>query len=344
MTVAAGSFTEVLLTAPVGVALLAGMEATHRPEVGFFERMVGSRPEAVAAAVDAVGLMSMGELLSDVLGFADSVAGPWNPSSLVELPEAYASAPDRRLIAEAVSERFASELSGTLDRSAQQWWNASAELEDLPLARVYLHAGEVYCCGEWPMRHVWSVTSPPPKAHGDLVMAWELRGSFVGRWHVGVDESARVFEIDGVDDWARLVSTYPKGASLRHSGWELPGSHPQHDDDVESVVAASDGRAARRDVRVLMPDWNRVAKDWDGVQLSWAGMIGCEGHVVDLPEFGERAVTMLRYWASERTLWLRSSSMASAAGMVAPDIANGMQAASISTIDSPAPDFARWPI
>ena len=33
-------------------------------------------------------------------------------------------------------------------------------------------------------------------------------------------------------------------------------------------------------------------------------MLTSEGHIVSIPELGPRVVTMLRYWRSERTLWL----------------------------------------
>lgn len=53
--------------------------------------------------------------------------------------------------------------------------------------------------------------------------------------------------------------------------------------------------------RHLVPDWRSVAARYDGVHLSWAGFITTEGCVSDLPG-GD--VAMMRYWFSERTLWL----------------------------------------
>ena len=44
-----------------------------------------------------------------------------------------------------------------------------------------------------------------------------------------------------------------------------------------------------------------MSNRYDGIHLSWAGFITGEGRVVDL---GDGDVTMLRYWFSERTLWL----------------------------------------
>ena len=51
----------------------------------------------------------------------------------------------------------------------------------------------------------------------------------------------------------------------------------------------------------MVPDWQLVAGRYDGVHLSWAGFITAEGFIEDL---GGGDVTMLRYWFSERTVWL----------------------------------------
>ena len=53
-----------------------------------------------------------------------------------------------------------------------------------------------------------------------------------------------------------------------------------------------------------MPDWTRVAGDYDGIHLSWAGMATCEGRVIDVAVLGPDVVTMVRYWGSERSMWL----------------------------------------
>lgn len=53
-----------------------------------------------------------------------------------------------------------------------------------------------------------------------------------------------------------------------------------------------------------MPDWTRVAGDYDGIHLSWAGMATCEGRVIDVVDLGPDVVTMVRYWSSERSMWL----------------------------------------
>ncbi|MGH9106937.1 MAG: hypothetical protein ACRDZX_14120, partial [Acidimicrobiales bacterium] len=61
-------------------------------------------------------------------------------------------------------------------------------------------------------------------------------------------------------------------------------------------------RAARAAIAgQVVPDWDAVARDYDAVHLSWAGFLSAEGFVSDLPD---GSVTILRYWPSERTLWL----------------------------------------
>ena len=100
----------------------------------------------------------------------------------------------------------------------------------------------------------------------------------------------------------------------------------------------------RFDVRVSMPDWKRVAHDWDGVHLSWAGMLTCEGHVIDVPALGSDVVTMLRFWFTERTLWLRSSPFGQPTGLHAATLTGQLESTTVSTVDGPLPDFATWPI
>lgn len=48
-------------------------------------------------------------------------------------------------------------------------------------------------------------------------------------------------------------------------------------------------------------NWQAVAAQYDGTHPSWAGFITSEGCIVEL---GDGDVTMLRYWFSERTVWL----------------------------------------
>jgi hypothetical protein len=145
---------------------------------------------------------------------------------------------------------------------------------------------------------MWTVTSPPAEIHNPLIHAWERYGGEISRWRLPVRDDARVWEIDSPRDWVRLVETFPRVAAGPHLGWELPGPN-QHRGELSRPAgqhAARTGIGAR-----LLPDWAAVAEHYDGVHVSWAGFLTTEGHVTDLADGG---VTMLRYWGSERTLWL----------------------------------------
>jgi hypothetical protein len=111
-----------------------------------------------------------------------------------------------------------------------------------------------------------------------------------------------VWQIDEPADWLRLVERYPRPASAPHSGWELPGPN-QHVGEIAPLLRVPHQRGVRdRIAGHVLPDWAAVAADYDGVHLSWAGFLTTEGYVGDLVD---GSVSMLRYWGSERTLWLR---------------------------------------
>ena len=345
MTMTPDEFSALLLAAPAGVALLQHLEAAERASRFRFSELTDSDPAAVEAAEQAVARSTVEDLVMRAVEAADQVAGPWNPLAFTSLPGAYEFAPQRTGIARAIADRFASALATDLDGSTQQWWNTAEDRTGAPATELHAARHELgsYCCGEWPWRSAWTATAPPPELHETLVNAWEMYFGRIHRWGIEVSSSARVFEIHRPDDWRRLVATYPHDVSRRHSGWELPGPN-QHRSEVAAVASASAGSAARFDVRVAMPDWNRVAEDWDGVHLSWAGMLTCEGHVVDVPELGADVVTMLRFWFTERTLWLRSSPFSRPRGLPAATLNGQLESTAVSTIDGPTPDFARWPI
>src|SRR3546814_6845366 len=133
--------------------------------------------------------------------------------------------------------------------------------------------------------------------------AWELFPGPISRWSLPIKPTARVFEVSSAEDWARLVARYPRMTTGLHGGWELPGPN-QHVVEARELAIASAGAAARNEVRVALPDWTSVAVDYDGVHLRWTGMLLAEGHVISVPALGPDVVTALRYWRSERTLWL----------------------------------------
>jgi len=305
------AFVDDLLAAPAGVALLARLEAEHRADVRWFEAPPDSDPVAVDRAAAWVAEASFGALVALTLEAAESLAGPWVGGAPDSMAAAFRHASPRRAIAATIAARHGDRLRAPLDRGAQQWWHSDTSGGrgfDRPRFRAFDH---VYGNGEFPWDGLWTTTDPPSEAHDGLLSAWEVLPGPVSRWHLAVRPAARVWTIDGPDDWVGLVTTHPKVAAHPHGGWELPGPN-QH--DVDDLLAVPGQSAARRRTGPhVLPDWAAVAADHDGVHLSWAGFLTTEGRVCDLPGGG---VTMLRYWGGERTLWL-----ADAFGAVAPAVA-----------------------
>jgi hypothetical protein len=123
----------------------------------------------------------------------------------------------------------------------------------------------------------------------------------VSRWRLPVRPGARIAEIHRPQDWVALVTAYPAPAQAGQECWELPGPN-QDPCELAELISLPQQRAARTSIRRhLVPDWGLVAANYDGVHLSWAGFLTTEGCVSDLDD-GD--VAMLRYWSSERTLWL----------------------------------------
>lgn len=293
------SFVDTLLEAPAGVALLAFAEAERRDSAPPWESPRDSDPDAVGRAVEGVSTMSFGELVSWTVSAVEDLAGPWSGHAQEELPWCYRLAPQRRPIAVAISERFGPILHQSTDLGGQQsWWDTPARYVPKRLFRDF---SRVCGNGEFTWDGLWTVTNPPSEAHDDLVSAWEMSDGPTSRWLLPVLDGVRVWEIDRPADWVRLVETYPKVATGPHYGWELPGPN-QHLRDIEPLLSIPNQHAVRSTViQHVLPDWAAVAADYQGVHLSWAGLLTTEGYVNDLSDGG---VTMLRYWFTERTLWL----------------------------------------
>ena len=336
------SFADALLAAPVGVGLMARLEAEARSDVRWYESPADSEPDAVERAALDVQKMSVGRLMSMASDTGFVRVGPYIPEAPGNLAAAYRNAPARRAIAESIADRHGSELESSVGLEAQQWWSGGVRDDarvDQPV--LFRNFDRVYPNGEFT-DGLWSVGDPPDEVHGDLASAWELYPEPISRWHLPVNNSVRVWEVHRPDDWVRLVQQYPRAATRKHDGWELPDpwtsnrpdldetrrspkplpsgrirSQPtggfgvinldparnQHRHDIEELLELPDQNGARAAVgQHLLPDWEEVAADFDGVHLSWAGFITSEGFVSDI---GPGAVTMLRYWFSECTLWLR---------------------------------------
>ena len=294
-------FIERLLAAPAGVALLARLEIEEREDVAWFESPKDSNHDAVRRAALSVSKMSFGSLLAMAVSSAEVLAGPWSGQALLSLPYLYEYAPQRRLIAEEVSKRFGSILHQGAELDAQQWWHVSYAAEGHVGQQLFRDFSNVYGNGEFTQSGLWTVSDPPPEVDDDLFSAWDFSRMPVTRWHLPIHAGVRLWNVDCPSDWVRLVESYPKVATRPHRGWELPGPN-QYPSDTKMLRSFENQNAVRIAVdRHVLPDWEAVAHDFDGVHLSWAGFLTAEGFVSDLSAGG---VTMLRYWASERTLWL----------------------------------------
>ncbi len=288
-----------LLAAPVGVALLDRLEAAERGLFPSFDALSDSDPEAVGRAALAARALPVEQLLHVVLEAADSLAGPWTGGAPDSLALAYEFAPARRPIAEAVWQRFGELLAGPM--GSQEYWLSRRD-PGMTVEPGFADFSRVYGNGEFTWAGFRTASAPAWQIHDDLVAAWEMFPGPISRWHMPVGPGARVWNINHPAEWVRLVETFPKVATEPHAGWELPGPN-QHKRDVARLAAVPAQHGVRTTLaRHVLPDWRAVASEYDGVHLSWAGFITAEGFVRDL---GDRAATMLRFWASERTLWFR---------------------------------------
>lgn len=292
-----------LLAAPIGVTLLDRIEVAHRDDFLPFDALSDSDPSAVQMGVEQVDQMTVGALLDLALYAANHLAGPWSPTAPSSLASAYELASARRPIVEAICRRFGSQLAGAPDMVSQEcWWSDSPK--GYVAQPAFTDFRSVYGNGEFTRSGFWTVTDPPPEIHDDLIGAWDMYTGSISRWHLPVRPVVRLWTIDKPSDWVRLVETYRKVANQEHSGWELPGRN-QHLQDTRPLLAVSGQNALRSIVaHHILPDWEALAHDYQGVHLSWAGFLTSEGYVSDLADGG---ATMLRYWSSERTMWLEDA-------------------------------------
>ena len=290
-------FVDAVLESPLGVALRARVESRARFPNGWAP--IGhSSAEGVEAAVSLVESMPLGDLVGLVLDAAVTDVGPWISEAPHNAATAHREASTRVPIAAAIEARFAEELHLPLQLDAQQWWWTTGGSTLAPLFRDF---ERVYDAGQFTWAGLWTVSDPPPVTHAGLVEAWEMLDGRVTRWSLPVRSDARVFEINRPGDWVQLVTDHPREAAAHGEHWELPGIN-QDPSSVKVLMDVVGQRAARTSVRShLVPDWRSVAEQFDAVHLTWAGLITAEGCITDLAG-GD--VAMLRYWFSERTLWL----------------------------------------
>jgi hypothetical protein len=251
-------------------------------------------------AAEAVTAATLGWLLAVAVDAAAFRVGPWISSAANELAKGYRLADARTPIAQAIADRFGTELHRGFDANVQEWWISYTPGDSSYWQPCFKSLNQVYGPGQFTKRGLWTVSEPPPEIHADLAGAWELETGPISRWRLPVNPQARIAELHRPQHWASLVTTYPKPAA-GGEGWELPGVN-QRPTELTGLVSLPTQRAARTSMRRhLVPDWTRLAADYDGVHLSWAGFITSEGYVNDL---GDGDVAMLRYWFSERTHWV----------------------------------------
>lgn len=241
--------------------------------------------------------MSIGALLSVAVEAGYRSAGPWSGSANVELLRAYRDAPARALIANAVASRW----SDVPTAGRQEWWHTNHRAEGWFAERRLVDLDDnLYDDGEFTFGGVWTVTEPPVEAHDCLASAWELDEGPISRWYLPIRKDARLFEVNGPEDWVELVMRFPASPARPNTKWELPGRNDHLRDP--GLAGASGGHAARNEMdHLVVPKWSAIAEEYDGVHLTWRGWLTSDGFVSDTPDGG---LAMLRYWFSERTLWL----------------------------------------
>ena len=291
-----------MLAAPAGVVLLAALEGPHHVPTALSFVPMSSAPGAVELAVEDVRQMTFGALMATAVEAAAWAAGPWMSDAPQQVAASYRLAEARAPIARAIVERFGTELEQPAASGDQVWW-----ISDVDAGRrgwfqrpLFQDFADTYDGGEFTFAGLFTCTDPPDETHLHLISTWELYPPPVSRWRLPVVEDARVYEIHRPSDWASLVSAYPR-AARPHGSWSPPG--PNNHAHSAELAALPQQRATRSAMTShVVPDWAAVARDFDGVHLSWAGFLTSEGYISDL---ADGSVAMLRFWQSERTLWLR---------------------------------------
>ena len=289
-------FVEAIVSAPLGVAMLARIEQ-RSASCGWapLQRTTATRVEA---ATEYAEHMDIAELLQIVLHISMSDVGPWNPDAADMVAAAYGDATARLPMAQMIAQRFTTFLHQPLSPSSQEWWTG-VRASSQPKFQDF---DWVYGSGQFSWAGLWTTSRPSDQIHESLIEVWEMGDGPISRWSLPAHPNVRVHEIHRPQDWFELVSQYPRVATGESAHWELPSIN-QRVSEVENLLAIEGQHAARASMKHhLVPDWAAVAEDYDGVHLSWAGLITSEGYISDAPD---GAVTMLRYWFSERTHWLR---------------------------------------
>ena len=298
-----------LLAGPYGRELCSAIAKDAAPgdvwvratDAEFLAALHAVRPEQVAALDEH---WFLAELVS-VVNAAVYWQEPDDDRERLARPEVVAAL---RPIADAVAAHPATAWWGeSLDRSAQahvrywlrQWEAPLDPVDARPALRDWREqhleaerrrAGNVdwrFTGGQWWSDPAfsgaaWTTPSRPGIGPLRLYCTEDSMGWDRARAHpVRVDERARVFEVAGPHDWARLVDAYPLEATHGKRGewWWTTG----------------------RDGRWWIPDWPAVAEDYDAVHVTVTGYLSTAGWAIPTAH----GATVLAGWGPGHTCWLR---------------------------------------
>ena len=312
-------FVDALVESPIGVVLLAELEAMQRPDVRPREIQVKTLDvQAVDRATEWVNTVPVGCILYEAVQIAEREIGP-HVSGASVLASAYQWADQRKPIAVALAARLGDALHEPLDQDNQEWWTTLQEQSS---------SGRSYDDGSL----LWTVQNLPLQVHSAAVDAWDYGGS-TSRWRISIKKQPRIKEIHRPEDWIELVKRYP--GPLSREGyrlcWKFESPNPgrrltwaptgrivfgwrgrlhdrrprlvPRDRGLSELLALPGQKAARplNSSQFVDINWRAASQDYDGCHLSWAGFLSTEGYVCDL---GDGCFTALYGFGSERTLWL----------------------------------------
>lgn len=142
--------------------------------------------------------------------------------------------------------------------------------------------------GEWwstPPSSLANTTSRLPDGNpaGLLLVEDELGWSRANARQVVADESARIYEIHGPDEWAHLCTQFPL--------------------EVTGRVGADWRRVTGQSRDWVIPDWSQVASHFDGVHLSVGGYLRSATRLIEVGG----AASIIAGWSPDVTWWLSNT-------------------------------------
>ena len=166
-----------------------------------------------------------------------------------------------------------------LDRGRQTWLTSYDDEYPLPFDVDYRDG---FTDDTTPHTAFWTSTAIGDLPGVSLFFGWDGQAEPpIAVWSVPVDGTARVYEINGPDDWLALCVRYPRDTTDLHAErWKL-------DYGVDGV-------------RVVTPAWELVAGDWDGLHMSVAGLLGTTCRLMWLDS---TTTTSVMRWHTETTAW-----------------------------------------